>query len=221
MSPEPSQAVRQQGQLPATKQPLIPKKTQPLGKFVRTGEGILVFAFNLAMLIVPIFSSALTPGQAVKWAGIVNGVAVFSRTGLKIVSVIEGVTDTTPTNVVSQPVATDIDQLATAIAQNLPKDLASTPTIDQVGAQIEEIRGLVARLATDSGAVAGAGASAQRLVSDDMELASSPVEAEIDAPHSELLPSDDEEFASMPADAKLASGTVPIATASVTNGGGL
>lgn len=65
---------------------VIPEKTTPLTKFIRTGEGVLVFAFNLTMLIVPIVSNSLSPEDAVKWAGIVNGVAVICRTGLKAVA---------------------------------------------------------------------------------------------------------------------------------------
>ena len=65
---------------------VIPEKTSPLTKFIRTGEGVLVFAFNLTMLIVPIVSNSLSPEDAVKWAGIVNGVAVICRTGLKAVA---------------------------------------------------------------------------------------------------------------------------------------
>lgn len=196
MSPEPSQAVGMQAEQSGKKKPLIPKKTDPLGKFVRTGEGILVFAFNLAMLVVPIFSSALTAEQAVKWAGIVNGVAVVSRTGLKMVSIVNGVTGTTPADVVSKPVADDVDQLATAIAQNLPEDLARTPSIDQVGSQLEEVKGLLASLASDTGVRGGAAAvlvqaaqagspppavapAVQSLVSDEEELATPPTDAEI------------------------------------------
>ena len=65
---------------------VIPEKTSPLTKFIRTGEGVLVFAFNLTMLIVPIVSNSLSPEDAVKWAGIVNGVALICRTGLKAVA---------------------------------------------------------------------------------------------------------------------------------------
>jgi hypothetical protein len=65
---------------------MVPKTTDPLAKFIRTGEGILVFAFNLALLIVPIVSNALTPAQSAKWATIIDGVAVISRTGLKMVA---------------------------------------------------------------------------------------------------------------------------------------
>ena len=77
----------------------IPGATVPLAKFIRTGEGILVFAFNLTLLIVPIVSNALTPEDAVKWAGIVNGVAVICRTGLKVVSVMQGVTGIPPAQI--------------------------------------------------------------------------------------------------------------------------
>ena len=43
-------------------QKIIPQQTNPLGKFIRTGEGWLVFAFNLALLIIPIVSSSLSQG---------------------------------------------------------------------------------------------------------------------------------------------------------------
>jgi hypothetical protein len=62
----------------------IPKRTDPLAKFIRTGEGILVFAFNIALLIVPIVSSSLTAEQSAKWAAVIDGITVISRTGLKM-----------------------------------------------------------------------------------------------------------------------------------------
>jgi hypothetical protein len=75
---------------------VIPQKTTPLTKFIRTGEGVLVFAFNLTMLIVPIVSNSLSPEDAVKWAGIVNGVAVICRTGLKVVAEVSKATGIQP-----------------------------------------------------------------------------------------------------------------------------
>jgi hypothetical protein len=67
----------------------IPKTTTSMVKFVRTGEGLLVVAFNIALLVVPIVSSALTPAQAVKWAAVINGVTVVARTGLKMTSLVQ------------------------------------------------------------------------------------------------------------------------------------
>jgi hypothetical protein len=74
----------------------IPKTTTPMVKFVRTGEGMLVVAFNIALLVVPIISNALTPAQAVKWAAVINGVAVVARTGLKMTSLVQGGTVAAP-----------------------------------------------------------------------------------------------------------------------------
>jgi hypothetical protein len=74
----------------------IPEMTTPMVKFVRTGEGMLVVAFNIALLVVPIISSALTPAQAVKWAAVINGVAVVARTGLKMTSLVRGGTGAAP-----------------------------------------------------------------------------------------------------------------------------
>ena len=74
----------------------IPKTTTSMVKFIRTGEGMLVVAFNIALLVVPIISSALTPAQAVKWAAVINGVAVVARTGLKMTSLIQAGAGATP-----------------------------------------------------------------------------------------------------------------------------
>jgi len=74
----------------------IPKTTTSMVKFVRTGEGLLVVAFNIALLVVPIVSSALTPAQAVKWAAVINGVTVVARTGLKMTSLVQGGTAASP-----------------------------------------------------------------------------------------------------------------------------
>src|SRR5215475_8138736 len=74
----------------------IPQSTTSMVKFVRTGEGLLVVAFNIALLVVPIISSALTPVQAVKWAAVINGVAVVARTGLKMTALVQGGTAAAP-----------------------------------------------------------------------------------------------------------------------------
>jgi hypothetical protein len=131
----------------------IPEKTTPLTKFIRTGEGVLVFAFNLTMLIVPIVSNALSPEDAVKWAGIVNGVAVISRTGLKIVAQVSKATGIEPQPIgdqTPQPSSDETPQVATADAGGAannggapevvdPSDseeFASTPTADDDAVEV-------------------------------------------------------------------------------------
>ena len=96
---------------------VIPEKTTPLTKFIRTGEGVLVFAFNLTMLIVPIVSNSLSPEDAVKWAGIVNGVAVICRTGLKVVAQVSKTTGIAP-----QPVGDLPGQAITAVTGGSASD---------------------------------------------------------------------------------------------------
>ena len=61
--------------------PLIPKFTTPQAKMIRTLEGLLVVAFNLAMLITPIVTSShiLSAATAVKYAAIVNTATVVAR----------------------------------------------------------------------------------------------------------------------------------------------
>ena len=80
---------------------VIPKTTTSMVKFVRTGEGLLVVAFNIALLVVPIISSALTPAQAVKWAAVINGVTVVARTGLKMTSLVQSGAAAAPDGVIA------------------------------------------------------------------------------------------------------------------------
>lgn len=63
--------------------PTVPLYTTPLTKFGRTLEGILVVAANLALFIVPIFSSSLSEGNAAKYAAGLDAVTVISRSILK------------------------------------------------------------------------------------------------------------------------------------------
>jgi hypothetical protein len=131
------------------KQKLVPLQTSPLTKFIRTGEGVLIFAFNLAMLITPIVSSALTPSQAVKWAGIVDGVAVVARTGLKIVSLSQGVTGIAPDPVGAQ-VTVDVQQLAAELIQQLPGDVRGPVSADQIVEQLMADAPIINQLVSDA-----------------------------------------------------------------------
>lgn len=65
------------------KNPLVPKLTNPLTKFIRTGEGILVYAANAALVVIPIVTNALSATQAVKYGVILDSVAVAARSILK------------------------------------------------------------------------------------------------------------------------------------------
>ena len=68
---------------------MVPKRTDPMAKFIRTGEGVLVFAFNIALVVVPIVSNSLSAAESAKWATIIDGIAVVSRTGLKMVAAVQ------------------------------------------------------------------------------------------------------------------------------------
>jgi len=86
----------------------IPKQTDPMTKFIRTGEGVLVFAFNLALLIVPIVSNSLSAAESAKWLAILDGVVVVSRTGLKIVAAANSAPGATAEELVASSAATVI-----------------------------------------------------------------------------------------------------------------
>ena len=112
-----------------------PRKTDPEAKFIRTGEGILVFAFNVAMLVVPIVSNALSATNAVKYAAILNGVAVVSRSGLKIADLLPSITGVKAANVGPAVVQSTADLIATTVLQAI-KDSDQRPSLDAIGTQV-------------------------------------------------------------------------------------
>lgn len=77
----------------------IPKRTTPLQKSVRTLEGWLVLGANVALVTVPIVTSAIPATLAVKLGVVINGTYVVARTVLKLVAVLSPYTGapTTPT----------------------------------------------------------------------------------------------------------------------------
>jgi hypothetical protein len=65
---------------------MIPKLSAPLTKLIRTGEGVVLFAFNTVAAVAVIVQD-VAPTQAIKYAAIFNAVAFASRTFLKAVAV--------------------------------------------------------------------------------------------------------------------------------------
>ncbi len=106
---------------------IVPRHTTPMTKFIRTGEGILVFAFNVALLVVPIVSNALTPQQSVKWAAILDGIAVVSRSGLKMVAAAQGADTPAAAPVPQAPALPATDAAAIAAGADLAPPAAGEP----------------------------------------------------------------------------------------------
>jgi hypothetical protein len=67
------------------------KVSQPLAKSIRTGEGILIYLSNVALVL----SAALPHGTSWAHAGlyltILNGANVLSRSGVKIAAINNGI----------------------------------------------------------------------------------------------------------------------------------
>jgi hypothetical protein len=136
-------------------------------KFIRTGEGVLVFVFNIALLVVPIVSNGLTAAESAKWATIIDGVAVISRTGLKIVASAQSAKPAA-TTVLPAPVADEVAAAPPAALTNgaPPADGAGVP------AQVSEVvTPQVAAVGTD---IADMG----QLVADSEEFADTPSAAQ-------------------------------------------
>jgi len=67
---------------------VIPKFSEPLSKLIRTGEGIVLFAFNAAALAGVIVND-VSPATGLKYAAIFNSIAFASRQFLKAVAVVK------------------------------------------------------------------------------------------------------------------------------------
>lgn len=152
---------------------MIPKTTDPLTKFIRTGEGVLVFAFNIALVLVPIVSNSLTAAQSAKWATIIDGIAVISRTGLKMVASAQA----KPAMTVAAAPGDAIAAYAVAAAAPAPAPVAPdalTPPTGQFSPSV---------IPQAAAAVAPDIAAAGQLVADAEEFADPPTVAD-----SELMP---------------------------------
>ena len=69
---------------------MFPKITNPLGKSIRTGEGILVYATNVALLVLGALPQGMTWQRSALYATILNGLHALSRSGLKIAALNNG-----------------------------------------------------------------------------------------------------------------------------------
>lgn len=68
---------------------MIPKTTQPLTKMIRTLEGQIVVAANIALVAIPIITDSLSANQAVRYGVILNGATVIARSALKAIAAIK------------------------------------------------------------------------------------------------------------------------------------
>lgn len=66
---------------------MFPKFSAPLNKSIRTGEGLLVYATNIALTVAAILPHGLSWTHSALYLTILNGVHVISRSSLKIAAV--------------------------------------------------------------------------------------------------------------------------------------
>lgn len=62
---------------------MVPKLSAPLSKSIRTGEGILVYATNVALALAASLPHGLSWTHAGLYLTILNGIHVISRSALK------------------------------------------------------------------------------------------------------------------------------------------
>jgi hypothetical protein len=116
----------------------ISKRTDPLARLFRTTEGVLLFAFNVAAIVLAVVDQ-ISPEYAIKYAALFNGIAFASRQFLKMAAVLSPVTGPTPpvwqplqAEVEGAPIATWLDpQPASAVGDDAGEP--DVPALDADG----------------------------------------------------------------------------------------
>jgi hypothetical protein len=116
----------------------VPKLTGPMVKLVRTGEGVLVFGANAAIIVATAITQNLSPVNGVKYAVILNSVTVISRSILKAVSATQGLTGVTPEQFNPQALP-DLQTLVDAVSKQVRDDLAGASAGTVAGQAAEDI----------------------------------------------------------------------------------
>lgn len=68
----------------------IPQLSEPLAKSIRTGEGLLIYATNVALVVIAALPSSLSWTHAALFLTIVNSVHAVNRTVLKVTALQKG-----------------------------------------------------------------------------------------------------------------------------------
>lgn len=96
---------------------MFPKFSQPLTKSIRTLEGVLVVAANVALVVIPIVHGGLSPHEAATLGTTLDAVYVGSRSLLKGVAVFGVQTGLTPQSPVTDTGLANIEADAAALAK--------------------------------------------------------------------------------------------------------
>lgn len=101
--------------------PTIPKTTAPLVKFIRSGEGVLVYLFGAILVLIPIITSNLPPALAssLSVGKYVTIAAVVSRSGLKAISQLSAIPALAPVAPSGVPSDATIEKVATTVAADV------------------------------------------------------------------------------------------------------
>lgn len=114
----------------------IPTFSQPLTKFIRTLEGLIVLGSNVALVLAPIVSSHVSPTQAIKYGAILNSVTVFSRSLLKGVAALNVAGLPAPVQLLSRAHQAELEKAAGTIAGQVASDVGKVTTAVAVEDQL-------------------------------------------------------------------------------------
>lgn len=120
------------------------QETTPLKRLVATGEGVLIFGSNLALLLVPIFTSSLSATAAARDAVILNGITIGSRSLLKGVAAFSGASGVAPEQIgaVDPETLSDSQKSANPSVIDIPPapaPVAPTPVAQTTGQQAADV----------------------------------------------------------------------------------
>jgi hypothetical protein len=116
---------------------MIPKYSAPLTKLIRTLEGLIWLAANIALVVAPIVSQSVSPADSIQWGAIMNSVMFVARTALKALALGKPLGLPAPAQFLSSSTLTNVSGVLGQVAGNLASDVSKGATVDEVLAQID------------------------------------------------------------------------------------
>lgn len=130
---------------------MIPKLSAPLTKLIRTLEGIVWVAANIALIVAPIVSSHVSPADSIQWGSIMNTVVIVARFGLKGLAIAKGFGLPAPAELLSVGTLTKVEGVAGQVAGDVASDVSKGASTAEVLAQIEAAGAAAAAIQSEPG----------------------------------------------------------------------
>lgn len=113
----------------------VPRLTNPEAKLIRTLEGVVWVASNVALVVAPIVTSHVSPADSVQWGSIMNTVVFASRQALKGL-VIAKAAGLPASSLLGAAALAKVEADASTVAGQVAGDISKGTTVKEVSEQV-------------------------------------------------------------------------------------